>query len=265
MPISKSPKGNRRSASANLGVSSSYTFTFADVAPTLEEICEFLRLDATETEHPGVVFIEEILPELHSNKDISGGYKLLPVEELNTKEGRIVLSNNALQLERQVAGYLKGSEYAALFVCTAGSLFTELTRRFNDKGDLLEAYIVDAIGSLTVEKAMDRIQNDLMRKVAVEGLSISNRYSPGYCNWHLSSQPILFELIGENPTGVSLSDSCLMQPIKSVSGIIGIGKGVKRREYGCVVCQNENCIYRKIKQASPQPLSTREGQLAEKE
>lgn len=225
-----------------------YNYTFPEVAPLLEEICEFLRLDPTEEEHPGIVFIDEILPELHANKSIRGGYKILPVDELNVKKGSIMLSDRALQLERQVCGYLKGSEYAALFLCTAGGLFTDLTHHFNSRGDLLEAYIVDAIGSLTVEKAMDKIQHDLKLKADVWQMEISNRYSPGYCNWHLSSQKALFGLIGENPSGVSLTDSCLMEPIKSVSGIIGIGKEVKRREYGCVVCQNENCIYRKIKQ-----------------
>ncbi len=213
----------------------------------LEEICDFLRLDPAEEEHPGIVFIDEILPELQVNKEVAGGYKVLPVEDLTVKEGRLVLDGEDLHPERQVCGYLKGSEFAALFVCTAGGLFTDLTHYFNSRGDLLEAYIVDAIGSLTVENAMDKIQHDLLQKVSIEQMGISNRYSPGYCNWHLSSQTALFNMIGENPTGISLSDSCLMQPIKSVSGIIGIGHTVTRREYGCIVCQNENCIYRKIK------------------
>ena len=225
-----------------------YSYTFEEVAPTVVEICDFLRLDPSEKEHPGIVFLEEILPELQSNKYIRGGYKILPVDELSIPDGQIVIADTSLRVERQVAGYLKGSEYAALFLCTAGDLFSELSTYLNDQNDFLEAYIVDTIGSLTVEKTMDKIQAALELKAAARGLEISNRYSPGYCNWHLSSQKALFSLIGENPSGISLTDSCLMQPIKSVSGIIGIGKDVKRREYGCVVCQNENCIYRKIKQ-----------------
>jgi hypothetical protein len=152
-----------------------YNYTFEEVAPSLEEICEFLRMDPTEEEHPGIVFIDEILPELHANKNIRGGYKILPVDELSVKKGSIVVSEIELQLERQVCGYLKGSDFAALFVCTAGSLFTELTHHFNSRGDLLEAYIVDAIGSLTVEKAMDKIQHDLKRKAGVWQMKISNR------------------------------------------------------------------------------------------
>ena len=100
--------------------------------------------------------------------------------------------------------------------------------------------------SLAVEKAMDCIHAALGEEQAERGLKITNRYSPGYCNWPLSDQQSLFAFVGENPTGIELSPSCLMHPIKSVSGIIGIGKEARRRAYGCVVCQNKTCIYRKL-------------------
>ena len=54
--------------------------------------------------------------------------------------------------------------------------------------------------------------------------------------------------MGENPTGIALSESCLMHPIKSVSGVIGIGTTARRRAYGCVICQNKTCIYRRLVQ-----------------
>jgi cobalamin-dependent methionine synthase I len=110
----------------------------------------------------------------------------------------------------------------------------------------MEAYILDAIGSLTVEKAMDKIQENLIVEMSAGSMKISNRYSPGYCNWHLSGQKSLFGLIDENPTGIQINDSCLMTPRKSISGIIGIGKDLKHHEYGCAVCNNATCIYRRI-------------------
>ncbi len=83
---------------------------------------------------------------------------------------------------------------------------------------------------------------------AARGLKITNRYSPGYCNWPLKDQRPLFAFVGENPTGIALSESCLMHPIKSVSGVIGIGTKARRRAYGCVICQNKTCIYRRLVQ-----------------
>ena len=156
------------------------------------------------------------------------------------------VKNIELNLGRQLCGYIKEATQVALFLCTAGEDFTRMTTQLNEQGDIMEAYILDAIGSLTVEKAMGKIQESLKNEVQKQQMKISNRYSPGYCNWPLSDQTALFELIGENPTGIELSDSCLMTPRKSISGIIGIGKHLKHHKYGCEICTNSSCIYRKI-------------------
>jgi len=224
----------------------SYHFTFAEVAPTIAEVLDYLRSTDLEEEHPAVIFIREILDELNFDAGITGGYLVTDVENLNVKEGIIKFRNQGLNPGRQVCGYIKESTQAALFLCTAGEDFTRMTNALNEQGDIMEAYILDAIGSLTVENAMDKIQENLRLSFITSRLKISNRYSPGYCNWPLTDQKALFELIGDNPVGITLSDSCLMTPRKSVSGIIGIGKNLKHQEYGCKICSNTTCMYRKI-------------------
>ena len=78
---------------------------------------------------------------------------------------------------------------------------------------------------------------------------MANRYSPGYCGWALSEQKRFFALFPENHCGIKLSDSCLMDPIKSVSGVIGFGRNVKKTAYECQMCELTTCIYRKIRLA----------------
>lgn len=222
-----------------------FSFTFDEVKPTKEEILDFIKSSELEEEHPAVVFVNHILDEIDAEK-ISGGYVIKNVEPIVVKEGKITIDNMVLEIDVQLCGYIKEATQVALFVCTAGEYFTSKTNELNNAGDIMEAYILDAIGSLTVEKAMDKIQQQLAENVKFENLKISNRYSPGYCNWHLSGQEFLFKLIGENPTGVSINSSCLMTPRKSVSGLIGIGEKIKSRDYGCEICNNATCIYRKI-------------------
>ena len=79
------------------------------------------------------------------------------------------------------------------------------------------------------------------------GLKITNRYSPGYCGWDVSEQKKLFKILPEKFCGIELTDSCLMHPIKSVSGIIGIGKSVKFNEYTCNLCDEADCLYRNLR------------------
>jgi hypothetical protein len=223
-----------------------YHFGFAEVAPTIAEVLEFVHSTDLEEEHPAVIFIREILEELTFNMGISGGYSIAEVTNLNVKAGTISIESHELNIGRQICGYIKESTRAAFFLCTAGEDFTRMTNALNEQGDIMEAYLLDAIGSMTVENAMDKIQEKLRNTLLAEHLKISNRYSPGYCNWPLTDQKALFDLIAENPTGISLSDSCLMTPRKSISGMIGIGKHLKHHEYGCNICSNTSCIYRKI-------------------
>jgi hypothetical protein len=78
-------------------------------------------------------------------------------------------------------------------------------------------------------------------------LGISDRFSPGYCDWNVSEQHKLFNLLPESFCGIHLSESSLMNPIKSVSGIIGIGENLKQLGYQCYWCNDPNCIYGKTK------------------
>ena len=94
---------------------------------------------------------------------------------------------------------------------------------------------------------MYKIQKELELDLRVKNLQISDRYSPGYCEWSVAEQQKLFSLLPENFCGISLSDSSLMTPIKSVSGIIGIGKDLKQKGYQCNWCNDQNCIYGRIK------------------
>ena len=71
--------------------------------------------------------------------------------------------------------------------------------------------------------------------------------SPGYCGWHVSEQQLLFPLFEGQTCGVRLTDSSLMVPIKSVSGIIGLGKEVRRLDYTCGLCDFKQCYKRRKK------------------
>ncbi len=226
-----------------------YRFPLSEVLPTPAQACDYLHLSA-DMDDPAYSFVCQQLQELGNGQTFQsiGGYRVQAIDRIDVAQGLVHIGEGRLQCGRQVAGYLQGSDYAALFLCTAGAVFSERTRAFTQNGDQLKAYLCDALGSLSVENAMDRIQRLLEEKCQARGWNITNRYSPGYCNWPLSDQKPLFSLIGDNPCGISLNDSCLMYPIKSVSGIMGLGSGSKKRPYGCAICQNKTCIYRHLVQ-----------------
>lgn len=142
-----------------------------------------------------------------------------------------------------IAKLLRGSVRFALFVATAGKAFQDYQQKIKEDGDMLAIFILDTIGSCIVERTGDKME--LLLEKEITGYLHTHRFSPGYCGWALAEQKELFGLLGENTCGVSLSDVCLMSPIKSISGIIGIGTNIRERKYGCEICQLETCYKRK--------------------
>jgi hypothetical protein len=137
---------------------------------------------------------------------------------------------------------LMGISGAVLFVCTAGEGIADLVKSSASSGDLLTSYLYDIIGTLTVEKAADKMQKMMEAELGSEGYRTTLRYSPGYCGWDVAEQQKLFSLLPPDVCGVRLSPSSLMHPIKSVSGIIGFGMNIKQLQYHCDSCSFSECF-----------------------
>jgi cobalamin-dependent methionine synthase I len=105
---------------------------------------------------------------------------------------------------------------------------------------MVQAAVLDAIGSDAAETLAHVVQDIIAHEV--EGLGISQRFSPGYCDWRVSQQKMVFRAMGGNTAGVRLTDGCLMIPQKSISGIIGIGPADKVGNYNpCLTCDKSDC------------------------
>ena len=142
---------------------------------------------------------------------------------------------------------LRGSEAYALFICTAGVAYEAYQQRLKEQGDMVRVFIADALGSVIAEKCADQMEIALQESIDKLGWKHPNRFSPGYCGWHVSQQQLLFPLVQGHTCGVTLTDSSLMVPIKSVSGIIGLGTSVRKLDYTCGLCDFKQCYKRKKK------------------
>jgi len=226
---------------------STYHFSFSDLDISRLRIERVMGYDQNTIPEPFPDMIDEVLSVASDYCDIQGGYQIF--EDFSFKKEAYLLSIQTVPLDIHKVIYqqIKTAEKIAVFVCTAGPKIGEWSRKLMAEGDLMNGYIIDVIGSEIVEKAMDKIQEALSLKMEENGFKISNRYSPGYCNWNVSEQHKLFSLLPPNFCDVRLSDTALMYPIKTVSGIIGIGKNIKFNAYTCQICDSQNCLYRNRK------------------
>jgi hypothetical protein len=193
-------------------------------------------------------YIEEILEKAAAISSIEGGIVIFDSIKINKVDNTLRVFDNDREVifdaGKIIVNQLKNSELLAFFVCTAGNQIENFSRQLFKDGDFPHGYITDIVGSLTADMSMDKVQEKLKQDMEEKGLLITNRYSPGYCGWHVSEQQKLFSLLPENFCNISLSEHSLMSPIKSVSGIIGIGKKVKYNPYTCQLCDMKDCIYR---------------------
>ena len=143
---------------------------------------------------------------------------------------------------------LRGAQKYAVFVATVGRGYFQWTDAVKRRDDMFQTYAMDCVGSQIVESVADYMETVLQKEIDQLGFKRTNRFSPGYCGWHVSAQPALFSLFSEpQPCGIELTDSCLMLPVKSVSGIIGIGADVRYLPYTCGICDKKDCYKRRSK------------------
>lgn len=170
-------------------------------------------------------------------------YKIFPV---HTDKKSVRLGSEATLSSKRLAHVLNNCQKAAVFVVTLGHEVDKIIRKSMENSPSF-GMILDIAGSLAAESAAQYIEDTIARSTQKDH-DITMRYSPGYCDWPLKEQERLFSVLPANPAEVALSNECLMQPRKSVSGIIGIGpaKTIRECSNACVKCHRTNCPYRRI-------------------
>ena len=162
--------------------------------------------------------------------------------------GSIVIIEGSIIFESQVvASLLEQCKKAAVFLVTIGEHLEEMAYRLAEDGLIVQATVLDAIGSVAADGVADFVQGRVREIADDQGLVISQRFSPGYCDWDIGQQRTLFRAVGGDSMGIRLTDGCLMIPRKSVSGIIGIGPrdGSVENYNPCKTCDKHNCLGRR--------------------
>ena len=163
-----------------------------------------------------------------------------------TRGETVTLSGTSFALTgRAAAELLRESEGCCIFCATLGNAVDALIRRW-ELLDMAFAMTLDACASSAVESLCDGIEEKLRAESASRYLT--DRFSPGYEDLPLKLQrPFCTDLDTARKIGVTVTDSGLLLPRKSVTALIGIADRPQRhRDADCVSCAAfENCKFRK--------------------
>ena len=143
-------------------------------------------------------------------------------------------SSTALQL------HLSGCDRVLIFAATVGLEIDRLILR-RGKTDPARALMLQALGTERIEALCDAFQ-----ELAAGERPATSRFSPGYGDLPLEFQQELFRVLDCSRTiGLSLNESLIMSPSKSVTAILGIGAS-RCAEHNCARCGKTDCIYRRL-------------------
>jgi hypothetical protein len=218
---------------------------FDDLTPDLDQVQRVVGLQPGRTQHRRhVEQVEElagILPRLARPRAV---YRVDEVRRLDA--GRLELASNAV-FEGSLGRFLAHARLVATFIVTIGSAIERLSRGWLRNGQVMRGVTADALATEYAEAAARRCQNEIRAWALSQGLEITPRYSPGYCGLHVTQQVPLFASLPARRINVRLNASCLMVPLKSVSGLIGIGPAeqVGPTGYPCETCDHPQCMQRR--------------------
>lgn len=161
--------------------------------------------------------------------------------EITLLNSTIILKGNA------IANHLKYSEKCVVVATTIGSIIEQKIKYYQNT-DLTKTVILDACATCAVESYTDDVEDIIKEEANKMDLGITYRYSPGYGDLSLDTQPYLIKgLEADKKIGLSVTENNILLPRKSVTAIIGFqDKNIVSLHPGCNDCSSrEFCKFRK--------------------
>lgn len=163
-------------------------------------------------------------------------------------KGIIELEGTSLKLEsKDLYKVLKDCNKCILMAATLGMDIEKDIKKYSYT-ELTKGIIIDSCGTTAIEEVCDKVQDEIKNTILKDGQYLTFRYSPGYGDLPIEKNiEILNILNGQKEIGLTITNSGIMIPRKSVVAIIGISdKNIKHSRKSCSSCNNKNtCKFKK--------------------
>jgi len=150
------------------------------------------------------------------------------IQEISTSDFATVFEGEGQnEAPTPVGDIFPRADDLALYVVSVGQPISQAIAEAFSTQDFALANMLDSVASAAADKLVEVIQHRFLENLSSRGQGTPTTkvqgYSPGYCGWHISGQRRLFQSLRPECIGVSLRDSYLMEPLKSVSGVLLAG------------------------------------------
>lgn len=147
---------------------------------------------------------------------------------------------------KKLSSHLSGCEEIFLTAVTLGAEADNLLRRASIT-DMGGAAVMQAVSAALTESVFNALCESLEKELAGQSLFLKPGFSPGYSDFNIKYQREIFELLDcSRRIGLSLSDSYMMVPTKSITSIVGITSQRQCVRSKCKLCPKADCEFREV-------------------
>lgn len=175
-----------------------------------------------------------------SRKSVSRIFDLEQEDEETIRFGSLTVRS------KNLGRNLRGCDKIVLFGATLGIGVDQLLSR-TSKRDMAKTVVLQACAAALLEEYCDECQERIRVEMEAEGRYLRPRFSPGYGDFSIECQKDLVRMLDcAKRIGLTLTESCMMAPSKSVTAVIGAGTvRAGCHSQGCEACEKTDCIYRR--------------------
>lgn len=186
----------------------------------------YSKLNAPEEEI--FALIEQAATQMHkiiNPKAVFQDFELeitFPTENQNQENPIIKLKDTIFQIQsKDLYNNLKNCHKVYLLACTLGPQVDSLIRK-TQFTDQVMAAVFQATGAMYIEEVVDFVNNQINQIEKGKNKSTRPRFSPGFGDVSLEVQKDFFSLLPCSKIGLTLMDTLIMAPEKSVTAFVGI-------------------------------------------
>ena len=210
------------------------------IEPPLREIRRYLGMKGEDPQVESL--IAECVAQLNEVISPQSVYRYF---DLSFANGYPVIEGHVLE-SRDLAKNLRGCTQVVLLACTLGIGADRLLNR-SSFSSMTKAAVIQAAAAAMIEEYTDGVCRKIEEDLHKDSLYLRPRFSCGYGDLGLQAQKVVFTLLDPaKNAGITLTDSLLMVPVKSVTAFIGIPREHADCSAGCASCtMHDTCLYRK--------------------
>lgn len=207
-----------------------YLLDAIPISVTLDSVIKDLRLE----DEDDIEFVSDLFAKAKKIARPKALYKVTYIDDIDASH---VITDGVTFTSDVLAHNLKGVHRVFAYICTCGTEVDEWSRT---ETDYIVSLWLDFIKERFAYDATSYLHHYIKERYGFEIVSSINPGSGNVDTWPIEQQKLLFSLIGDVTidTGVILSDSFLMIPTKSTSGILY----PSATEFiNCSLCERKNC------------------------